>query len=168
MRGIHRRSTDSPHKGPSNTKSVSKSWRHHYVSLTCGFWTFWTDMCRSQVVGWGPPDPWCWESLGRTGAWRTSYCRGWDAPRKQRVNLIGTMTRRHETTVRSKSYRQDPRHHVFCWQYPSGPLFIQRISWSLEGARFGFKLFQSLWNLTGMSAAALPICLSNFRTMWSS
>ena len=37
-----------------------------------------------------------------------------------------------------------------------------KISWSLEAARFGCRLFQSVWNLTGTSAAALPRCLSNF------
>ena len=41
----------------------------------------------------------------------------------------------------------------------------RKISWSLEAARFGFKLFQLLWNLTGTSAAALPRCLSNFRVI---
>ena len=41
----------------------------------------------------------------------------------------------------------------------------RKISWSLEAARFGFKLFQSLWNLQGTSAAALPRCLSNFRAI---
>ena len=35
------------------------------------------------------------------------------------------------------------------------------ISGSLEAVRFGFRLFQSLWNLTGASAIALPKCLSN-------
>ena len=40
-----------------------------------------------------------------------------------------------------------------------------KISWSLEVARFGFKLFQSLWNLAGTSAALLPRCLSNFRAI---
>ena len=39
---------------------------------------------------------------------------------------------------------------------------------SFEAARFGFKRFQSLWNLTSTSAAMLPKCLSNFRTIWSS
>ena len=43
----------------------------------------------------------------------------------------------------------------------------RKISWSLEAARFGFRLFQSLWNLTGTSAAALPWCLSNFRAIRS-
>ena len=47
----------------------------------------------------------------------------------------------------------------------SGKTFYGKISWSLEAARFGFRLFQSLWNLTGTSAAALPRCLSNFRTL---
>ena len=40
-----------------------------------------------------------------------------------------------------------------------------KISWSLEGARFGFRLFQSLWNLTGPSAAVLPRYLSSFRAV---
>ena len=40
-----------------------------------------------------------------------------------------------------------------------------KISWSFETARFGFKLFQSLWNLAGTSAALLPRCLSNFRVI---
>ena len=44
----------------------------------------------------------------------------------------------------------------------SGKTSYCKISWSLEVARFGFRLFQSLWNLTGPSAAALPRCLSNF------
>ena len=60
------------------------------------------------------------------------------------------------------------------WHEPAGPLYslsgrtsYRKISWSLE-ARFDFRLFQSLWNLTGISAAALPKCLSNFRAMRSS
>ena len=48
--------------------------------------------------------------------------------------------------------------------YPlSGHTSCRKISWSLETARFLFKRFQSLWNLTVTSAAALPRCLSNFR-----
>ena len=39
----------------------------------------------------------------------------------------------------------------------------RKISWSHEAARFGFRLSQSLWNLTGNSAAALPRCLSYFK-----
>ena len=54
------------------------------------------------------------------------------------------------------------------------------IMWSLEATRFGCRLFQSLWILTGNSrlfqslwiltgnsAAALPRCLSHFRATWS-
>ena len=57
--------------------------------------------------------------------------------------------------------------------YP-GTLFTKqsasyrKISWKLEAARFGFRLLQSLWNLTDTSAAALPRCLSNFRAIRSS
>ena len=43
----------------------------------------------------------------------------------------------------------------------SGKTSYRKISWSLEAARFGFKLFQSLWNLAGTSAALL----SNFRAI---
>ena len=47
----------------------------------------------------------------------------------------------------------------------SGNTSYRKISWSLEAARFGFKLFQSLWNLASTSAALLPRCLSNFRAI---
>ena len=47
----------------------------------------------------------------------------------------------------------------------SGKTSYHKISWSLEAARLGFKLFQSLWNLAGTSAALLPMCLSNFRAI---
>ena len=47
----------------------------------------------------------------------------------------------------------------------SGKTSYRKISWSLEAARFGFKLFQSLWILAGTSAALLPRCLSNFRAI---
>ena len=47
----------------------------------------------------------------------------------------------------------------------SGKTSYCKISWSLEAARFGFKLFQSLWNLAGTSTALLPRCLSNFRAI---
>ena len=47
----------------------------------------------------------------------------------------------------------------------SGKTSYHQISWSLEAARFGFKLFQSLWNLAGTSAALLPRCLSNLRAI---
>ena len=47
----------------------------------------------------------------------------------------------------------------------SGKTSYRKISWSLEAARFAFKLFQSLWNLAGTSAALLPRCLSNVRAI---
>ena len=45
----------------------------------------------------------------------------------------------------------------------SGRTSYHKISLSIEAARVGFKLFQSLWNLTGTSAAPLLRCLSNCR-----
>ena len=50
--------------------------------------------------------------------------------------------------------------YLLCWWTS-----YRKISWSLEAARFGFTLFQSLWHLTGTSAAALPRCLSNVRAI---
>ena len=41
----------------------------------------------------------------------------------------------------------------------------RKISWSLEAARFVFRIVRSLWNLTGTSAALLPMCLLNFKAI---
>ena len=41
----------------------------------------------------------------------------------------------------------------------------RKISWSLEAARFVFRIVWSLWNLTGTSAALLPMCLPNFKAI---
>ena len=56
------------------------------------------------------------------------------------------------------------KHHQGLYSQ-SGKTSYRKISWSLEAARFGFKLFQLLWNLAGTSAALLPRCLSNFRVI---
>ena len=45
----------------------------------------------------------------------------------------------------------------------SRPLFTYRkISWSLEAARLVVIMTVSVWNWTGISAALLPMCMSNF------
>ena len=49
----------------------------------------------------------------------------------------------------------------------SGKTSYRKFSWSIEAARFWFRLLQSLWNLTDTSAARLPRCLSNFRAIRS-
>ena len=49
----------------------------------------------------------------------------------------------------------------------SGRTSFGKISWSLEAARFVFRLLQSHWNFTGISATALPRCLPNFRAIRS-
>ena len=41
----------------------------------------------------------------------------------------------------------------------------RQIPWSLETARLDVLIIVSLWNLTGISAALLPRCLSNFRAI---
>ena len=50
---------------------------------------------------------------------------------------------------------------------PNGRSSYRKISWRLDAVRFGFRLFKSLWNLTGSSAAALPSCQSNLRVIQS-
>ena len=40
---------------------------------------------------------------------------------------------------------------------------FRKISYSLEAAIFVFRIVRSLWNLTGTSAAVLPMCLSHFK-----
>ena len=45
----------------------------------------------------------------------------------------------------------------------SGKTSYRQISWSLEAARLSVIVIVSHWNLTGISAALLPRCLSNFR-----
>ena len=42
---------------------------------------------------------------------------------------------------------------------------FRKISLSLETARLVFRIVRSLWNLTGTSAALLPMCLSNFKAI---
>ena len=41
----------------------------------------------------------------------------------------------------------------------------RKISWSIEAARFVFRIIRSLLNLTGTSAAKLLMCLSNFKAI---
>ena len=47
----------------------------------------------------------------------------------------------------------------------SGKTSYHQISWSLEVARLDVMLIVSLWNLTDISAALLPRCLSNLRAI---
>ena len=42
---------------------------------------------------------------------------------------------------------------------------FHKISSSLEAARVVSRIVRSLWNLTGTSAALLPMCLSNFKAI---
>ena len=47
--------------------------------------------------------------------------------------------------------------------YANYLVWLTIISWSLEAAKFGFRLFHSFWNLASTSTAALPSCLSIVR-----
>ena len=47
----------------------------------------------------------------------------------------------------------------------TGPLSCRQILWNLKAARLDAILIVSLWNVTGISAALLSRCLSNFRAI---
>ena len=47
----------------------------------------------------------------------------------------------------------------------SGKTSCRQISLSLEAAGLGITMMSSLRNLTGILAAQLPMCLSNFRAI---
>ena len=54
-------------------------------------------------------------------------------------------------------FSSPPESHNLGLDALSGKTSYRQISWSLEAARFGFRLLHSPWNLTGTSAAALQI-----------
>ena len=49
--------------------------------------------------------------------------------------------------------------------FTSSKTSYRKISWSLEAARLDIIMIVLLWNLTGISAALLPRCLSNLRAI---
>ena len=61
---------------------------------------------------------------------------------------------------------------ISCWNLVSVPISDKtsycKISWSLEAARFVFRIVWLPWKLTGTSEGLLPTCLYNFKAMrWS-
>ena len=81
------------------------------------------------------------------------------------------MCQKQVSGKRTSNYITDTVGYMhFCLWY-LGPVSIfektsfRKISWSLEAARFVFRIVRSLWNLTGTSAAVLPMCLSNFKAI---
>ena len=66
----------------------------------------------------------------------------------------------------SHRWRQSWHHDIIQGLYSlSGRTSYRKISWSLETERLGVIMFVSFWNLTGISPALLPRCLSNFRAI---
>ena len=57
------------------------------------------------------------------------------------------------------------KYHILVQNFCAGHNFNtsqRKISWSLEIARFIFRIVLLLWNLIDTSVALLPMCLSNF------
>ena len=77
------------------------------------------------------------------------------------ISWVVCMRRLHHNIFSVTWYRSYGLYSLSC------KTSYRKISWSLEAARFGFKLFQMLWYLAGTSAALLPRCLSNFRAIRS-
>ena len=63
--------------------------------------------------------------------------------------------------------REGTKGHATCWATfsKSDELSYRKISWSLEAARLTVWMIGLFWNLTGTSAAVLPMRLSNFRAI---
>ena len=146
--------------GPSVAKSepIIQAWQDNTCSLI-------SDCCPGRYI----------ISRLTTARWHvnngplSSLWGGWDA----RVTLMTGpwMRMRHDGhyTWQRCDYTFSDMRNTYQWLAArlglyslSGKTSYRKISWSLEAARFEFRLFQSLWNLTGTSAAALPRCLSDF------
>ena len=69
--------------------------------------------------------------------------------------------------LRNDNDRQCKYISTFSLMPLSGRMSYHKIWWSLQAAKFGVGLFQTLWNLTGSSVAALSRCLSNCRAVHS-
>ena len=82
--------------------------------------------------------------------------------RRSYDRLISTM--RFALLVRWRLYVESGSSMLTLLVLKLGPVSISEktsyrmISWSLEVARFVFRIVRSLWNLTGTSAAVLPMC----------
>ena len=60
---------------------------------------------------------------------------------------------------------------ILCKAGLIGKTPYRKISWSVEAARLGFRLFQSLWNLTGTfssSAAEMPVNFQSYMAIVTS
>ena len=139
---------------------VCVGWRVCYYIHTLGWWP--VSWLRTDEQWWGLGNGWLpWESSDYMyGTLRyvcprfTSYC--------VRSNCRNLLLWFHHDIGSYTSICIDQGLYSL-----SGKTSYRKISWSLEAARFGFGLFQLLWNLTGISAAALSRCLSNFRAIRS-
>ena len=94
------------------------------------------------------PCPWCvymtsrciHNDVSQMAIWPTCTCR------HAREGKWNWMNPNHPGNVTVSA----PRPHTL-----SGKTSYHKISLSLEAARFGFRLFEAWWNLTGTSAASL-------------
>ena len=78
------------------------------------------------------------------------------------VKEIGRLNELSALSTLRCAHTSYPTHALYSL---SGRTSYRKTPWSLEDARFEFRLFQSLWNLTGTSATALSRCLPNRRTI---
>ena len=128
----------------------------------------------------------CWQGTG-VGHWEASVAIKYIGKAAYYVQLI---YKKHRLNVSPLCLQQNVRSAIF-WQRPSGDTLIKnnvspaltfayqfqglyslsgktsyrQISRSLETARLDATTIVSLWHLTGISAAVLPRCLSNFRAI---
>ena len=95
---------------------------------------------------------------------------GWGCPRDPfRLTLCETITwlshARQMEGVPGTSFQVSLGYPTQGLYSPSGKTSYRQISWNLEAARLSVIMLVSHWNLTGISAALLPRCLSNCRAI---
>ena len=82
------------------------------------------------------------------------------------VGKLQTASRKQQSCVSFLKRNGCPNQSVIQGLYSlSGKTSYRQISWSLEVAKLGVIMIVSLWNLTGISAALLPRCLSNSKAI---
>ena len=81
------------------------------------------------------------------------------------IVLLSHLSFLHYTRIRIRAWGMVRSQAMRRLYSLSGKTSYCQISWSLEDARLNVIMAVSLWNLTGISAALLPRCLTKFRAI---
>ena len=147
-----------PAQMASNAENVSIWWRHHenVISLTvCLDWVRWRLSKEKPLILPMTKKPCCslpTECVSVFGVAIYSYCDG--------CGFIDILVLVAYCKTSYRIVNRGPDFYSLC-----GKTSYRQLSWSPEAARLSVIVIVSHWNLTGISAAFLPRCLSNFRAI---